>query len=97
MCLISALLHAHLVRFEIVLQIASAAAPGELGAVLGGLIEVVPIVDILARAWIFRSEAFLIHYLLGRFGNCRDGRCRVRWCENTEDGNGGDGNNCSMT
>lgn len=57
-CLISALLHAHLVRFEIVLQIASAAAPGELGAVLGRLIEVVPIVDTLARAWIFWSKAF---------------------------------------
>lgn len=81
MRLIVALLHAHFVRFEIVLQIASATAPGELGAIVGRLIEVVPILDPLAAARIRRAGTFWY------FGSRRDGRCRVRKCENTDGGN----------
>lgn len=81
MRLVIALLHAHFVRFEIVLQVASATAPGELGAIVGRLIEVVPILDALAAAWVRWAGAFW--YL----GGGRDGRCRVRKCENTDGGN----------
>lgn len=82
MCLINALLHAAFVRFEIVKQIAPAAAPGELDACVGGLVEVVPILDALAGARIRWAGTFWSG------GRCRVGRrCRVWKCENTDGGN----------
>uniref|UniRef100_A0A2M3ZTR2 Putative secreted peptide n=1 Tax=Anopheles braziliensis TaxID=58242 RepID=A0A2M3ZTR2_9DIPT len=81
MCFISALLHTLVVRFEVVLQIATAATPDELGAVVDRLLEAIPVTEVLTLARITRSGTFGIHYLARWFHVGRDGEhtlvCRI--------------------
>lgn len=100
MCLIKALLHALLVRFKVVLQIAPATAPDEDGTVFDRLVVPVPVSEALARSRLSRSGAFLrfvlwlVHYsILGRFQVGRDGRClrkeQTQALGDADDGNDG--------